>query len=76
MPKQQQPVLVFRTSVGSHAEVERLRPALDAIIDTRGRWNFDLEDRDRVLRFETESSTPSAVMQLMHQHGHECSELE
>ncbi len=72
----QNPVLVFRTSVGTQAEVERLKPALDAMLDIRGRWNFDLDDRDRVLRFETDSSTPTAVMQVMHQHGHECSELE
>jgi len=70
------PVLVFKTTVSSTTEVERVRPALNAIIAQRGRWNFDLEDRDRILRVETPAQVRERVVVLLTGLGFECDELE
>ena len=70
------PVLVFKTSVHTPADVERLRPALELALSADERWTFDLEDRDRVLRIESEGMTADAIRRLMRLHGHECAELE
>ncbi|MFC3196754.1 hypothetical protein ACFOET_03925 [Parapedobacter deserti] len=42
-------ILVLTTSVNSEVEIARLKPTLDQM----GRWSFDLEDEDRILRLET-----------------------
>ena len=47
-----QQVLVFKTTVSSVHEVEGLIHLLNKF----GKWSFDLEDEDRILRIETFSS--------------------
>jgi hypothetical protein len=44
-------IYVFKTSVGTKELVHRLKPQLDKIC-MDGKWNFDLEDRDNVLRLD------------------------
>ena len=68
-------VLVFRTSVTDSACVESLRPLLDGLVGRRGRWTFDLEDRDHVLRIETDGANTEDVIRLLRERGEQCSEL-
>lgn len=68
-------VLVFRTSVTDNACVEGLRPLLDGLVGRSGRWTFDLEDRDHVLRIETDSANTGDVISLLRERGEQCSEL-
>ena len=75
LPQEQQ-VLVFRTSVASVATIERLRSSLDHLTGFSGRWTFDLEDRDHVLRMETAVSTTEEVIVTLRALGEQCSELE
>ena len=69
-------VLVFRTSVKDSACVESLRPALDGLVGRAGRWTFDLEDRDHVLRIETDTANTEEVIRLLRERGEQCSDLE
>jgi hypothetical protein len=69
-------VLVFRTSVADRACMERLGPLLDRLVGRTGRWTFDLEDRDRVLRIETDGTNATEVIRLLRERGEQCSELE
>lgn len=69
-------VLVFKTSVAHHADVEQLRPLLDTTLAGAARWNFDLEDRDRILRVENGGPARHELITVMHANGYECIELE
>ena len=39
-------------------------------------WNLDLEDIDNVLRIESATLTPDAIITIINQFGHECQELQ
>jgi hypothetical protein len=66
-------VLVFRTSIRSEKEVLQLRPFLDRVC--AGRWSFDLDDGERILRMESECPAEE-VSALVTRAGHYCEELE
>jgi hypothetical protein len=68
-------VYVFRTSVSGPEEVQRLQPVLNSILDHTGRWNFDLEDCDNILRVETSVLRPISISAVLHSAGYECEEL-
>lgn len=67
-------VLVFRTTVNTRGQMLLLAPALSEILG-HARWNFDLEDRDRVLRIEHGSSARDRVIDLLRRKGFMCAEL-
>ncbi|NKI31087.1 hypothetical protein HCU67_03970 [Muricauda sp. DJ-13] len=68
-------VLVFKTSVSNNGKVQGLAPFLNRLINTNGRWNFDLEDCDNILRVETESPDVIAIASLLQKQGFLCEEL-
>ncbi|MEO0573282.1 MAG: hypothetical protein AAF039_16360, partial [Bacteroidota bacterium] len=68
-------VLVFKTSVMTMEEVGRLSPSLNQLINTYGRWNFDLEDCDNIFRVETERPDVLTIAKLFHNKGFLCEEL-
>lgn len=68
-------VLVFRTSVSNDRKVKNLTPYLNRLINKNGRWNFDLEDCDNILRVETESPDVFEISLLLQQQGFLCEEL-
>ncbi len=68
-------VLVFKTSVREFREVTSLRPVLDQLINSGGKWNFDLEDCDNILRVETKQLAPWSVIKTLNKRGYMCEEL-
>lgn len=68
-------VLVFKTSVETHQHVKLLKPLLDSAAG-KGKWNFALDDCDRILRIVSNRIQPLAAINLLKEHGYECSELE
>ena len=54
-------VLVFKTSVQSYENVDRLKPHLDALAG-QGKWNFALDDCDRILRIVSCSVRPAEAV--------------
>ncbi|SKB69013.1 hypothetical protein [Daejeonella lutea] len=69
-------VLVFKTSVNSFQEMQALKPILNKLVNKTGRWNFDLEDCDRVLRVESEFVGADSIIEKLACAGVMCSELE
>lgn len=68
-------VLVFKTSVKTSQHVKVLKPLLDSTAG-KGKWNFALDDCDRILRIVSRHVNPIAAIKLLHDNGYECSELE
>ena len=64
-------VLVFKTSVRRRKHIRRLSALLDAF----GRWNFALDDCDRILRVETCPCHIPRIYALLARYGFRCEEL-
>lgn len=75
LPRAQNQVLVFSTSVESQTEVNTLAPLLN-VLAGRGNWNFALDDCDRILRIVSNSAQPESAIKLLQKFGFECTELE
>lgn len=68
-------VMVFSTSVSNKAEVQKLKPLLDGLLQSGGQWNFDLDDCDHVLRVQDAACGVKPVIGLLKSMGHRCEEL-
>ena len=68
-------VFVFKTSVENMDQITHLAPVLDSLAG-RGAWNFDLTDRDRILRIVSDRVNPETAMGLISSFGFACHELE
>ena len=69
-------VLVFKTSVETTRQVNVLRPLLDGMMAEHEKWNFDLEDCDRILRIESVFLSVERVIETVKTTGFWCEELE
>jgi hypothetical protein len=68
-------VLVFKTSVETPQSVKVLGPLLDSVAGS-GRWNFALDDCDRILRIVSKKVSAQTAIRLLNDRGYECSELD
>ena len=68
-------ILVFKTNVTSKKKVSMVAPLLTSFPTIR-QWNFDLEDRDKVLRIEATGLNPGSVELLLLVPGFKCQELD
>lgn len=68
-------VLVFKTSVQSLESVNRLSPLLNELVGN-DRWNFALDDCDRILRIVSGRVSSQDAIQLLLGAGFDCEELE
>jgi len=68
-------VLVFKTSVKTPQHVKVLKPLLDSAAG-KGKWNFALDDCDRILRIASARINPLTAISLLRENGYECAELE
>lgn len=75
-PASSEEVLVFKTSVRNNDQVDALRPLLELTLAGRGEWNFDLEDRDHILRVEAEGLVRERITVLLTGLGYACEELD
>jgi hypothetical protein len=67
-------VLVFKTNVNTLSKVKRITPKLNKLFPN-SKWNFDLEDCDRILRFESDHNIRNEIIILMKLLGFECEVL-
>jgi len=67
-------VLVFTTSVQSTDQVKSLAPLIDSLAG-KDRWNFALDDCDKILRIVSDRVKPTAAIHLLKQCGYRCQEL-
>lgn len=69
-------VLVFKTSVNSPQEILEVKPLLNTLVNKTGRWNFDLDDCDKILRVESEFVGSDTIIEKLACAGVVCEELE
>lgn len=69
-------ILVFRTSVKSRSEANHLAPFLEELVSFKGKWNFDLDDCDKILRIESGHLLAKEVELAFLKIGYQCIELE
>jgi hypothetical protein len=67
-------ILVFKTNVNTVSKVKKITPKLNKLFP-KTKWNFDLEDCDNILRFETEQNIITEINILMKLVGFECEAL-
>jgi len=67
-------IYVFKTSVKLKKEVRELKPYLNKLLQ-QAKWNFDLEDCDKILRIDSETEIVEAVINLLQGKSFDCEEL-
>jgi hypothetical protein len=68
-------IYIFKTSVKTKNQVKGLKPHIDTILPNQ-KWNFDLEDCDKILRVESEENIASKIKNLLNTQRFHCEELE
>jgi hypothetical protein len=68
-------IYVFKTSVKTKSQAKSLKPHIDKILP-KAKWNFDLEDCDKVLRIDSKENIALKIIDLLHIHKFHCEELE
>lgn len=68
-------IYIFKTSVKLQKEVSQLKPYLNGLLK-QDKWNFDLEDCDKILRIDTSTKTTETIIKLLKDKGFECEELQ
>lgn len=68
-------IYVFKTSVRTKAQVRKIHECLNKTV-SKGKWNFDLEDCDKILRIDSEEDIVVNVTRILKDHHFHCMELE
>jgi hypothetical protein len=66
---------IFKTSVKTKRQVKKLIPHINDILPNE-KWNFDLEDCDKILRIDSEENIGLKIIDLLNIHKFYCEELE
>ena len=56
-------------------EARKLKPHIDKIL-SKAKWNFDLDDCDKILRIDAEENIVLKIADLLNYHKFYCEELE
>ncbi len=67
-------IFVFKTSVKTKMEVKKIKPHINKVLP-RAKWNFDLEDRDKILRIDSVENIRLIIIELLNIHHYNCEEL-
>jgi hypothetical protein len=68
-------IYIFKTFVKTKIEVKKLKPHIDKTLPNE-KWNFDLNDCDRILRVDSEENIVLKITDLLNLHKIYCEELE
>ena len=68
-------IFVFKTSVQTKVQIKKLKPHINERLPNV-KWNFDLEDMDKVLRIDSEENIVLKITDLLTSHSYRCEELE
>ena len=68
-------IYVFKTAVKSKIQARKLKPHLEKIL-SKAKWNFDLEDCDKILRIDCKENITLPIINLLKNHRFHCEELE
>lgn len=65
---------VFKTSVETRQDIGKLTSRLNGLLK-QAKWNFDLDDCDRILRVDGTMDLVHPVIRLLQDMGYDCEEL-
>ncbi len=68
-------IFVFKTSVKTKMQLKKLKPHIDKRLP-KAKWNFDLEDCDKILRIDSDENIVLITIDLLNIHSYSCEELE
>jgi len=68
-------IYIFKTSVKTKNQVQKLKPHINTMLAGE-KWNFDLEDCDKILRIDSDENIVTRITALLHTHKFHCEELE
>ena len=68
-------IYVFKTVVKTKTQVKKLKPLINQIVPS-DKWNFDLEDCDKILRIDCEENIVLKIVDLLNNHKFNCVELQ
>ncbi|MGA7719556.1 MAG: hypothetical protein WCA84_00135 [Ignavibacteriaceae bacterium] len=68
-------ILIFKTSVTTKEDILKLQPYINDLVQD-GKWNFDLDDSDKIFRVETDRDIYSSLILIFHGLGYDIKELE
>ena len=68
-------IFVFKTSVKTKTQIKKLNPHINTILP-KAKWNFDLEDCDKILRIDSHENVVLPIKDLLQFHKFNCEELE
>ncbi|HTQ64084.1 MAG TPA: hypothetical protein VMI12_04765 [Puia sp.] len=68
-------IYIFKTSVKTKNQVKKLKPHITNMLPNE-KWNFDLEDCDKILRIDSEENIVLKITDLLNIHKFYCEELE
>lgn len=68
-------IFVFKTNVKTKTQALKLKRHIDKILPNE-KWNFDLEDCDKILRIDSEENIVLPIINLLKIHNFDCEELE
>jgi hypothetical protein len=67
-------ILVFKTDIQDNHKVYQASNHLNSIKEIK-RWNFDLDDIDKILRIESVNVSPRVIETTLSNAGFMCEEL-
>lgn len=67
-------ISVYKTNVNTKSQLKKAKPVLNSLILV-SKWNFDLEDCDKILRIESNESCSDKVITELLKIGINCEEL-
>lgn len=67
-------IFIFKTSVKTKMQIKKLKPYIDKRLP-KAKWNFDLEDIDKILRIDSEENIVLITIDLLNIHNYSCEEI-
>ena len=67
-------ISIYKTDVNTKSKLRKAKPVLNRIL-LDSKWNFDLEDRDKILRVESKKSCSEFLIAELFKIGINCEEL-
>nr|WP_315195943.1 hypothetical protein [uncultured Flavobacterium sp.] len=67
-------ISVYKTNVNTKSKLRKVKPVLNRIL-LGAKWNFDLEDCDKILRVESDKSRSEFLITELHKIEIHCEEL-
>jgi hypothetical protein len=67
-------ISIYKTDINTKSKLRKVKPVLNRIL-LNSKWNFDLEDCDKILRVESDTNCSAFLITELSKIGIYCEEL-